>query len=225
MCFSASASFGASAIIGAIGVLSIIKAKTTPLLLFASIPFIFSIQQLAEGLLWLSLNNNYSIAVQQFFVYSFLFFAMVLWPVWIPVSMLVLEKNARYKKIKFMLLITGIIVAAGSAVMLLLYPVNVVNTFHHLHYKFNLPVSAHFLIWAFNILYFVATVIPPFISGIKKMYWLGIIFLLSCFFAVVFYDGFIVSVWCYFAALLSIVVLIITSSIVKQPAEYKAKPY
>jgi uncharacterized membrane protein YjjB (DUF3815 family) len=39
------------------------------------------------------------------------------------------------------------------------------------------------------------------------MKWLGIIFLASYLFAIIFYQGFVVSVWCFFAALLSFVVL------------------
>ncbi|HKB44680.1 MAG TPA: hypothetical protein VKC90_09825, partial [Chitinophagaceae bacterium] len=44
-------------------------------------------------------------------------------------------------------------------------------------------------------------------SGRKKMKWLGIVFIASYVFSLIFFSGFLVSVWCYFAALLSIVVL------------------
>ena len=57
MCFSATASFGASAVLGAIGIIAVAKAKTKPQRLFATIPLIFAVQQLTEGLLWLSLKN------------------------------------------------------------------------------------------------------------------------------------------------------------------------
>lgn len=63
------------------------------------------------------------------------------------------------------------------------------------------------MIIVFSILYIGSTVITPFFSGIKKMKWLGIVFLASYLFAITFYNGFVISVWCFFAALLSFVVL------------------
>ncbi|MBK5270573.1 MAG: hypothetical protein JJE22_06125 [Bacteroidia bacterium] len=39
------------------------------------------------------------------------------------------------------------------------------------------------------------------------MKWLGIVFIASYLFAVIFYPGFVISVWCFFAAILSIIVL------------------
>ena len=58
MCFSSNASFGASAVLAVVGVVAIAKAKNTPGRLFAAIPFIFSIQQFAEGMLWLSMKEH-----------------------------------------------------------------------------------------------------------------------------------------------------------------------
>ncbi|MGZ5219533.1 MAG: hypothetical protein ACXWC7_05630, partial [Chitinophagaceae bacterium] len=73
MCFSAGASFGASALLGVIGAVTITKAKTIPQRLFATIPLVFAVQQLSEGMLWLSLKNPALEAGQSFFTYAFLF--------------------------------------------------------------------------------------------------------------------------------------------------------
>ena len=67
MCFSAGASFGASALLGVAGAIAVTRATTIPQRLFASIPFVFSVQQLAERLLWLSLKNPSLEAGQSFF--------------------------------------------------------------------------------------------------------------------------------------------------------------
>jgi hypothetical protein len=206
MCFSANASFGASAVLGVTGIIAIIKAKTTPQRLFASIPLFFAVQQLSEGLLWLSLKNTDLADWQTFFIYTFLLFAMIAWPLWIPLTIRLLEKDTRRKKIMNVLTGTGVMVSLGVCCILLLYPVQVVASHHHLHYNFSFPQPVKNLIWIFTSLYIIATIITPFISSIKKMKWLGISFLLSYLFAVIFYNGFVISVWCYFAAVLSIVV-------------------
>jgi len=67
MCFWAGASFGASVVLSIIGTAAIMKARTIPQGLFAGIPVLFSIQQLAEGMLWLSSKNFRPRVVATFF--------------------------------------------------------------------------------------------------------------------------------------------------------------
>ena len=55
MCFSATASFGASIVLSAIGVVSIKKVQHHYQCMFAAIPLLFAIQQFSEGILWLTL--------------------------------------------------------------------------------------------------------------------------------------------------------------------------
>ncbi|OSZ79771.1 hypothetical protein CAP36_00460 [Chitinophagaceae bacterium IBVUCB2] len=220
MCFSATASFGASAVLGTVGVIAVAKAKTTPQRTFASIPLFFAVQQLTEGLLWLSLKNADMASWQSSLTYIFLVFAMAVWPFWIPFTIWLLEKNNKQKeKIKKFVWI-GAAVAIGVCVILFAYPVQVVTPFcfncpgsssltprDHLHYEFAIPPVVRSMIVAFSMLYIAATIVTPFLSSIKKMKWLGVVFLASYLFAISFYRGFVISVWCFFAALLSFVVL------------------
>ena len=60
MCFSASASFAASAALVSLGLLAVKKTDNKKDIPFFSIPFGFALQQAIEGLLWLSVNNSYS---------------------------------------------------------------------------------------------------------------------------------------------------------------------
>ena len=224
MCFSAGASFGASALLGGIAVVAIVKAKTNPQRLFATIPLFFSLQQLSEGMLWLSIKNPDLAGLQSFFTYTFLVFAMVVWPLWIPLTLRLLENDAKRKKVLTALTITGAAVSIGVCCILFLYPVHVMPSHHHLHYRFHIPQGTKNVIWIFSLLYFITTIIAPFISGIKKMKCLGIGFLVSYIFAVIFFDGFVVSVWCYFAAVLSIVVFWIILELPKLSLKVKEVP-
>jgi len=220
MCFSATASFGASAVMGAIGIIAVAKAKTNPQRLFATIPLIFAVQQLTEGLLWLSLKNADMASWQPILTYIYLVFAMAVWPLWVPLTIRLLEKDARSKKIMNVLVGIGAFVAICVVLVLSLFPVRVMTPIclscpfsstsslnQHLHYRFTFPLIPKGLIGTFTVLYIMATIITPFISTIKKMKWLGFVFLASYLFAVILYNGFVVSVWCFFAALLSFVVL------------------
>jgi hypothetical protein len=219
MCFSATASFGACAVLGAVGIITVAKAKTNPQKVFATIPLLFAVQQLSEGLLWLSLKDADMASWQSLLTYTFLIFAMAVWPFWIPLTIWLLEKDAKRKKKIKVLVWTGAAVAIGVCVILFSYPVQVVTPFcfncpgsslsprDHLHYEFAIPAIIKKLIVAFSVLYIGATIVTPFFSSNKKMKWLGVVFLASYLFAISFYRGFVISVWCFFAAVLSFVVL------------------
>jgi hypothetical protein len=220
MCFSATASFGAGAVLGTIGIIAVAKAKTNPQRLFATIPLIFAVQQVTEGILWLSLKDPGLSSYQPLLTHIYLVFAMAVWPLWVPLTIRLLEKDARRKKTMNVLVAIGVIVAVIVVLVLSLYPVEVMTPVclscpfsatpalnQHLHYRFTFPPIPYGLIGAFTVLYIMATIITPFISSIKKMKWLGFVFLASYLFAVIMYNGFVISIWCFFAALLSFVVL------------------
>ncbi|HEY6062712.1 MAG TPA: DUF6629 family protein [Chitinophagaceae bacterium] len=220
MCFSATASFGAGAVLGTIGIIAVAKAKTNPQRLFATIPLIFAVQQVTEGVLWLTLKDPSLASWQPLLTYIYLVFAMAIWPLWVPLTIRLLEKDARRKITMNVLLTIGAIVSVIVVLVLSLYPVQVMTPAclncpfsstpslnQHLHYRFTFPPIPKGLIGAFTVLYIMATIITPFISGIKKMKWLGFVFLASYLFAVILYNGFVISIWCFFAALLSFVVL------------------
>ena len=216
MCFSAEASFGASLIIGTAGVLAIVKSKNLPQKLFASIPIVFSIQQFTEVMLWLTLSNPSLNSWQPVFLHLFLVFAIVFWPVWIPLTIRLLETEPMRKKILNVLLVIGVFISLGIAWILWSYPVKVMSGGHHLHYVLDIPPGIRKMTDAFSLLYCLSTIASPFLSGIKRMKWLGIVFALSYIFTLIFYKGFVVSIWCYFAALLSLVILWILTGIRKK---------
>jgi hypothetical protein len=231
MCFSATASFGASAVLGTVGIIAIVKAKTNRQRLFATIPLIFAVQQFTEGLLWLSLKDPAIAEWQSLITYIYLVFAMAVWPLWVPLTIWLLEKDAKRKKTMNVLVAIGAIVSTIVVLVLSLYPVHAMTPVclscpfsstpslsQHFHYRFTFPPVPKGLIGTFTALYIIATIITPFISSIKKMKWMGFVFLASYLFAVILYDGFVISIWCFFAALLSFVVLWIIMGLRKSPS-------
>lgn len=225
MCFSATASFAAGAVLGTVGVAALSKATSKPQRIFGAIPLLFAVQQCAEGLLWLSLKDPSFHSWQPLLTYLFLFFAMAVWPFWIPFSIWKMETDPYRKRWIRYFVWMGLLVAAGVCLVLFSYPVEVITPFcptcpvadapaplHHLHYEFAIPPLVRNTVVGFSILYIGATIVTPFLSSIKKMKWLGIVFLASYLFAITFYHGFVISVWCFFAALLSFVVLWIIAS-------------
>jgi hypothetical protein len=63
VCFSATANFAGSAVLGTAGVVTLTKVKHRRELLFAALPLLFAIHQFIEGFVWLGLDGILSPAV------------------------------------------------------------------------------------------------------------------------------------------------------------------
>ncbi|WKK74739.2 hypothetical protein QYS49_24035 [Marivirga salinae] len=205
MCFSASASFAAGAVLTATGVVSLKKSKKTSEIPFASIPLFFGLQQVAEGFVWLSLTNPDFTFLDGIAAKAFIFFAQVLWPIWVPFSIYKFQKQEGIRNIVGKTLIgIGALVASIMAYYLFTNPIEAEILGHHISY--NQAYLQQFGIIG-GALYLAATAIPPFISTNRKMWILGGSILLAYIFTEIFFTQYVVSVWCFFAAILSAMVL------------------
>lgn len=217
MCFSASASFTAGVVLSVIGVASIRKSSTRSQLAFATIPMIFAVQQICEGFLWLALETPSFSSLQAMMTYLFLFFAQVVWPLWVPLAIYLLEENPKRKKIQKGLLGMGILVSAYLAYCLLSYPVLGKVLGYHISYEQDYPEALSLYGGGF---YVIATILPPFLSSVKRMWMLGLLILISYIITTIFYEDYIVSVWCFFASVISICVLFVMYEMQKKGKAY-----
>jgi hypothetical protein len=208
MCFSSEASFAGGVIISAIGVAVVTKVHKPSQLLFASIPLFFGLQQFTEGILWITIPNPEYAGIQRIATYLFLIMADFLWPVLIPLSILLMERNARKRKSLWFLLIAGLIVSIYYAFCLLFLNVTPQIMGYHIMYITDFP---EFIAIPIFILYLVATITPLFISSIQRTHLMGILMFLSCLVTAIFYTQYLTSVWCFFAALISGVIYWILS--------------
>lgn len=214
MCFSASASFSAGVVLTVIGMATIKKAKNPEHYLFASIPFIFGIQQLAEGILWLTLADPNYISIQKVFTYIFLFFAQIVWPIWVPIAILLLEHKDSRQNSQKLLVAAGLIIGFYLAFCLFTYQVEAKIIGHHIAYFQNYPKGFRNL---GLVLYALATIAPPFFSHIKRMWLLGVTILISYVVTAIFYDQYILSVWCFFSSVISLSIYSIMLELARIP--------
>lgn len=210
MCFSAGASFGAGVVLSTIGVASIKKIQQPSQLPFATIPLIFAVQQFSEGFLWLSLKYPAWEYLQVPMTYTFLFFAQIVWPFWVPFSVLKIDPSKKRKAYKKLFFTIGIVVSTYLAYCLLSFKVLAKIEGSHISYHQDYPSGTSLY---GGILYILATVFPTFLSSIKLMWSLGTAIFSSYIITTIFYEGYIVSVWCFFAAIISIAVFAILYSL------------
>jgi hypothetical protein len=203
MCFSAAASFTAGAVITSVGVATSLKVQKPSQRLFASIPLIFGIQQIAEGFVWISFQKPDFPVLQQISTFLFLCTALIIWPVMFPASLLLMEENSRKRKILRILLTMGIALALYYACGLVFFKFTpqIVNC--HIMYEGDFPMA---LVMPALLVYIVVALTPLFVSSVKGMRWIGICMFLACTVAFIFYVNNFSSVWCFFAAIISLMI-------------------
>ena len=106
MCFSASANFVGSAILGAIGVATLTEVKHRRELLFAAMPLLFALHQFTEGFVWLGLDRKMPPIVAHDAGAAFVLYAQGLLPFLLPLSVLLIEptRDRRRRMLGFSLL-------------------------------------------------------------------------------------------------------------------------
>ncbi len=193
MCFSASASFIASGALATLGGVSFVSAKKEDKIL-AAIPTMFSIQQFSEGIQWVYLNSGSSSFAAG---YLFLLFAFILWPIYVPLAVFLLDKKER--KILGWFVLVGIIVALYFSVILITGPLGINKVSSCISYSFNFPFM-DFVILA----YLSAVVGSLCISSLKIFRYFGIVVGFLGLVSWLFFEFTFTSVWCFFAAIVSL---------------------
>jgi hypothetical protein len=198
MCFSAAASFAAGGALSVAGGLTIAKVKKKTELPFASIPLLFGIQQAIEGMVWVSFGSS---VVNTVATYAYSMFSHVLWPIFVPVSVLLIETEPNRKMILSLFSFLGLGVGGYLLYFIIADPVtaHIVNNSIAYH-------SPHLYAYFIMALYLVATCGSCFVSSHRIINLFGVVLLASFAVAAYFYTETFFSVWCFFAAILSIIV-------------------
>lgn len=214
MCFSASASFIAGAALAVAGVASISQVRKPHHLLFACIPLMFAIQQVCEGFVWLSLTHTDFLKWHNFAKYAFLIFAQIIWPFWIPLSFLSIERLPERRKMIRYFLFAGIAVSIMLTCRLIFSPAIAQVDGCHISYGIGTTTVLQIVT---GVLYIAAIVIAPFFSSWKSAIALAVVNVVSLVVTQMFFEVYLVSVWCFFAAAQSVLVFFIVREIKRTP--------
>lgn len=213
MCFSPEASFTSAGVLAVIGVATLKEAYPKQMAYLAFIPLIFAFQQFLEGIVWVTLSpNHYHPLLHLVSMKGFLIIASMYWPVWIPYTLYRLEPIPTRKRILGFCLIIGIVAAIAAGLSLLLLGNEVHIIAHHLAYP--IPLKSHdHPIYSISregyaivlTLYVIATIGASLITSIRYVWIFGVLTLIAFMVAQVLYSHSFGSVWCFFAALISVV--------------------
>ena len=206
MCFSTTASFAAGIVLSGIGVTTIIKSKEPAQKMFAAIPLVFGLQQFAEGFVWLSLMQAWPQLYHQIAVHVFLVFAMIVWPVWIPLAICYFEPNWLRKRVIGWISVIGIVMGFFSLYYLITRPSGAVISNYHIHYDLDIPKN---LLIICGLIYLIPTIVSHFFSTVKGVPHMGVLVLISYLITRFLFVDHVLSVWCFFSAAISIMIYFI----------------
>lgn len=215
MCFSPAASFTTGAILGCMGLYASAKAlqKNDRFLPFAAIPLLFSLQQFIEGGVWLALLQNNSI-MTHYLSLAYIFFAFFLWPFYIPFSFYYLEPDAVKKRLLKKLVLIGLVFGAILFLPVVFDVVPLTTQLYKASIKYTTYDSGYQTPFAIAIYAFFVS-FTPFISSFKPAKYFGGLVFISLLITLYFYLYAFTSVWCYFAAFISLLIVVAVSNVKK----------
>ncbi|MBV1930822.1 MAG: hypothetical protein KUG71_03820 [Porticoccaceae bacterium] len=221
MCFSATASFTAAGILVPAGLYCLKKSNEIDrrYWAFAMLPLLFGIQQLLEGGVWAALIAGEAAAARGF-AFGFLFFSHFMWLGWIPYSSYLTESRMARKRL--FLVMTWIGVLMGSYMygpLLFKFEWMAVSIARHaIDYDLVFALDTYLSQQAQTGFYGVVILLPLLLASDRYHKVLGGMALVSALITLAFFDWVFISVWCYFAAAISLYIFFLIARRVHEAA-------
>lgn len=196
MCFSPTASFTVAATTAVIGLAALGHARRSCDLPLAAVPLLFSVQQTIEGVLWLRLlDTDGSTAAVAWPSVAFLVFAEVLWPVYAPLAVLAVEPDRSRRRLLWLIAAGGTVLAAYLLTGLIGEPPAFAVRGRSIGYASDVDA----LSWQ-QVPYLLSTCAPLLISSRPVIRAFGAVVLAGFLVSAWVYVETFISVWCFFAA-------------------------
>lgn len=213
MCFSATASFAAAGSLAPLGVAALWRCGRQgrgDLLPLALMPLAFAAQQALEGVVWLGLAHGPLAGAPLLAALAYLFFALAFWPAWIPFLALRIWRAPVGWRWRSLLLLQGLglLLALLLWLPLVLQPqrVDPVVVQGSIDYGTMLLLNGGIVTYG-RYLYAAVIVLPLLLLPSTRLRGFGIALLLSGLVADWLHRQTFASVWCYFSAVLSALVV------------------
>ncbi len=181
------------------GIDSLHRAKKQDRLL-AFIPLLFSVQQAIEGLQWLVTKPSLASTMLG---YGFLFFAFLLWPIYVPLTARMLERDDKRQSWLNLFVLAGIFASAFLFLVLILEPLSVMVFKNSIYYDISIPITA-----LVGVIYVVIVAGSLIVCTDRWFKGFGFLLALSAIISWFTVHQTFTSVWCLFAAALSLLVVI-----------------
>jgi hypothetical protein len=203
MCFSPEADVVSAVVIGVGGVDAARHVQQRAQWPLAALPLLLATHTFVEAFVWWGVRGEVSSQVQTVATAVYLGIAFVVLPVYVPVTVLLLERSARHRLIEIVALAAGLLCAAGLAAALVAGPVRASPEGHHIVYHVHLHATPVIIA-----LYLVSTCGVLVVSGRPFLRWFGIVNVAAVALLAWVATDAVTSLWCAWAAVTSIAVAV-----------------
>lgn len=203
MCFSATADFVGSAVLGTIGAATLREVKHPRELLFASMPVLFAMHQFTEGFVWLGLNGTLSPAVAHGAGAAYVLYAQGLLPFLLPLGVFLLEPTQHKQKQMLGFVLLGGILMLYMLWGLIAYPLDISIEQHSIVYQNAVTTTT-----VVAMLYVIATCGSLFFSGFKELVVLAWANFIGLLVVMLVKRYAFTSIWCAYAAAVSVIIYV-----------------
>jgi hypothetical protein len=201
MCFSATADFTGSVVLGAIGVATLREVKDRRELLLAALPGLFALHEFIEGFVWLGIDGSVSQQLGHNAGAAFMLFAQGLLPFVLPLSVYLIEPTKRQRRRMLGFVILGGLLALYLDWGLIAYPLTISMQSHSILYV-NVITNTTLV----AVLYVIATCGSLFFSGFRRLVQLAWANLAGLLIVMMVKRYAFTSVWCAYAAVVSVII-------------------
>jgi len=201
MCFSPEADFTAAAVIGVVGVATLRLVREPRDLLIAALPLLFALHQLVEGFVWLGLQGDVSSGLGDAARDVYVVYAHAALPVIVPLGLYFIEPSARHRRWMLPFVVLGALLGLYLLWQVTQFPVHAEAHARCIAYATHTPLGV-----PSAIAYVIVTCGPALLSSRRYLRWFGLANLIGVGITVGLRQAEFTSVWCVYAALVSILI-------------------
>ena len=201
MCFSATANFAGSAVIGSVGVATLKEVRHRRAFLFGALPLLFALHQFIEGFVWLGLGGYLSAATAHNMGAAFVLYAQGLLPFLLPLSVYLIEPTPHRRKRMLPFVLLGGGLTLYTLWGLTAYPLTVYARHHSIVYTNPATTTT-----AVAILYVIATCGALFFSVLRSLIIFGFATQIGLIIVSIVMSYAFTSIWCAYAAVISVII-------------------
>ncbi|MGD1057828.1 MAG: DUF6629 family protein [Solirubrobacteraceae bacterium] len=202
MCFSPDADFTASVVVGAVGVATLRRVRGRRELIIGALPLLFALHQFTEGFVWLGLRGQVSSGLGNTAKDIYVIFAYVALPIIVPLGLYLLEPSRKHRRWVLPFVILGVAVGGFLLWQVTQHPLYAQEDASCIAYNSNAPYMGQAAV-----VYVIATCVPALLSSRRYLQWFGVVNLVGVAIAYSVREAEFTSVWCVYAALVSVLIL------------------
>jgi hypothetical protein len=195
MCFSATASFATAGLAATLGLVALGRKPHRHEGLLAGMPLFFAVQQAAEGALWLALERGGDAREIADLTLFFVFMAEAFWPAYASFAVYRAERDRQRARLIRMCLATGIALSLYLIWGVISRPQKAEIELGHIVYQAEFAYPQ-----LLGLIYLGTTGLPMLLSSQRVVALLGAVVTMGSATAFLFYTEAYISVWCFFAA-------------------------